>query len=115
MQEIKKCGAQGDCLFRRVDKVPAGFVAEDPKVRTVLAHSETGHDHSIDVAGVRLFVGKDPLVAYLMLETVERADVTHHRSFDTHETVGLTGGPGAVWEIRRQREYTPEGWRRVED
>lgn len=34
------------------------------------------------------------------------------RSFDTHESILLKGG---TYEIRRQREYTPEGWRRVED
>ena len=36
----------------------------------------------------------------------------HLRSFDTHETIKL---PVGTFEIRRQREYTPEGWRRVED
>lgn len=115
MKEIKRCGAQGDVMFRRVDVIPPGFAPEPASKRTVLAHSETGHDHSVDVAGVRLHVGQDPLVAYLQLETVERCDVVHHRSFDTHETMGLGGGVGAIWEVRRQREYTPAGWRIVAD
>lgn len=115
VHKIKTMGAQGDVVFRRVEKVPAGFEAQPEAKRVVVAHSETGHHHSIDVAGVRHFVGEDPLVCYLQLAEVSSADVVHHRPTDTHETLRLMGGIGAIFEVRRQREYTPEGWRRVED
>jgi hypothetical protein len=40
------------------------------------------------------------------------AVVEHLRSFDTHESISI--GPGN-YEIRRQRENAPEGWRRAAD
>lgn len=115
VKRVTRMAAQGDVLFRRVDKVPAGFEPQKPSAQVVVAHSETGHHHSIDVAGVRHFVGQDPLVCYLQLAEVASADVVHHRPYDTHETLRLMGGIGAIFEVRRQREWVPEGFRRVED
>lgn len=115
MKEISKCGAQGDCIFRRVDMVPSGFAPQLRKGPIICAHSETGHHHAIDATGIVQYVSPDPLKCYLVFETAESADVVHHRSYDTHETVRLLGGIGSVWEVRRQREWAPEGWRRVED
>lgn len=115
MKTAKKLAAQGDVLFRRVDRVPDGFRRETDKGRIIVAHSETGHHHAIDSDGVVRFEGGDPLKCYLMLETVESAEVVHHRDFHTHESVCLGGGIGAVWEVRRQREWVPEGLRRVQD
>lgn len=115
VHKVTEIAAQGDVLFRRVKAVPKGFEPEPASARTIVGHSETGHHHSVDVAGVRLHVGRDPLVAYLQLETVSSAEVVHHRDWDTHETLRLMGGVGSIWEIRRQREYTPTGWQRVAD
>ena len=42
----------------------------------------------------------------------EPVDLEHLRSTDTHETLRLEPG---IWEVRRQREYSPEGWRRAAD
>ena len=57
-----------------------------------------------------------------MLEDVAYADVVHHRSFDTHETLRLLAAPGekTVFEVRRQREYVEKAdrstsWRPVVD
>ena len=36
----------------------------------------------------------------------------HQRPHDTHAPIKFAKG---VYEVRRQREYTPEGWRRVAD
>lgn len=115
MKEVQQIAAQGDVVFRRVTKIPKGFKAQKPSDKIIVAHSETGHHHSIDVAGVRHFVGRDPLVCYLQFETVDHADVVHHRAWDTHETLRLLGGAGSVWEVRRQREYVPDGWKMVQD
>ena len=49
-------------------------------------------------------------IAYLKVE--EDTELKHKRSFDTHESLLLTPG---IYEIRRQREYTPEGYRRAAD
>lgn len=110
----KQC-AQGDVIFRRVEKVPEGFTRQERKGPIIAAHSETGHHHAIDDTGVVQYVSPDPLKCYLVFESAEHANVVHHRSYDTHETVKLLGGIGSVWEVRRQREWAPEGWRRVED
>jgi hypothetical protein len=84
--------------------------------RIVVGHSETGHHHSIDhTDGVRFLLDPvDPLVCYLMLEGIAYADVVHHRSFDTHETLRLLATPGetTVFEVRRQREYREESQHR---
>ena len=40
------------------------------------------------------------------------AAVTHERSYHTHAALTL---PPGLYEVRQQREYTPEGFRRVED
>lgn len=112
MKIIKNIGAQGDVLFRRIAALPEGAKPIDEKGRIVVAHSETGHHHAIDDTGVVRFEMNDPLVCYLQL-AADHCDVVHHRPFDTHETIRLSGA--GVFEVRRQREYTPEGWRRVED
>ena len=112
MKTISKLGAQGDVMFRRVKSIPkTATVAQPVDGRHVVAHSETGHHHALDaVEGVTMHVIGDPLVCYLRLDA--DADVIHYRGWDTHETLRLTPG---IYEVRRQREYTPEGWRRVED
>lgn len=108
MKTVKQLAAQGDVMFRRVDAVPKGLVADQPG-EVVVAHSETGHHHVVEGKLVKLF-RKDPMICYLSLGA--DADVVHKRPFDTHETLRLGKG---IWEVRRQREHTPEGWRRVED
>ncbi len=120
MKSIERIGAQGDVLFRKVGKLTDGLVKHKERGPIVVAHSETGHHHTIDeTAGVYYTDPKSTMVAYLQLGdgcvALGGADVVHHRPQDTHETMRLLGKPGDVFEIRRQREFTPEGWRRVED
>lgn len=111
---IQHMAAQGDVLFRRVNALPKGVVDITPKGAIVVAHSETGHNHSIDDAsGMRFYrVQDDPLTCYLAIEGLTPAVVTHHRPHDTHAPITLAPG---VWQVKRQREYVPGGWRRVED
>ncbi len=114
---FKNRAAQGDLMIRRIDKLPSGLVkATSENGFHLVAHSETGHNHVIaDRPNVALYTTGDPMISYL--EVIEATDATetlleHLRSFDTHETIKI---PAGIFEIRRQREYTPEGWRRVED
>ena len=80
--------------------------------RVIVAHSETGHHHAIDDGAVRYFSEPgSPTLTYLAIDG-QFADVVHHRPYDTHETLRLTKG---LWEVRRQREWSPEGWRVVSD
>lgn len=117
MQTFTKCAAQGDLLIRRIETIPTDAKEiKAEKGQYIVAHSETGHNHIIaERPNVKLYSTGDPMVSYL--EVVEATDATetlleHLRSFDQHETIKI---PSGKFEIRRQREYTPEGWRRVED
>lgn len=114
MKAFTNCAAQGDIVIRRIKRLPSGlkpFKAE--KGRYIVAHSETGHHHVLpEQHGVEVLEGDDPLVIYLTV--IEQVEITleHLRDFDKHESLLITGG---TYEIRRQREHTPEGWRRVAD
>lgn len=117
MKQIERCGAQGDILFRRIDKLPNDVVEvkRGDGQPLVVAHSETGHDHVIREPEVRMFerADRNPFVCYLQIDGAY-ADAVHCRNYDTHETLRLLGG-GTFWEGIRQRERAPEGWRRVND
>lgn len=113
MKIIHTQGAQGDVMFRRLDALPDDATpATAEQGQFVVAHSETGHNHIVmERPGVTYFSAMDELRSYLVVEG-DPAPVEHQRSFDTHETFGLAPG---IWEVRRQREYTPEGFRRAAD
>lgn len=111
---FNKQAAQGDLLITRVKQLPqSAKLIKAEQGKFILAHSETGHHHTVaERQGVEFFGTDDPLVFYLRV--IDNVEVTleHERSFDTHEPLLLKGG---TYEIRRQREYTPQGWRRVAD
>ncbi len=109
---FKNCAAQGDLLIRRVSILPKDVTPiSAEKGRHVVAHSETGHDHTIAEPEAQLYqAANDPMVMYLVVDNT--ADLIHNRGFDTHAPIRIDKG---IYEIRRQREYTPEGWRRVAD
>ena len=114
---FKNCAAQGDLYIRRIEALPANAKPITPENGAyIVAHSETGHHHIIKQSdNVRIYSTGDPMVSYLeVIEATDAAEtlLEHLRSFDTHETIAI---PAGVFEIRRQREYTPEGWRRVAD
>lgn len=114
MKTFKDQACQGDVFFRRVDKIPASAVVVETKGPVVLAHSETGHNHEFAAGSrVTMYGVNDPLVCYLHVES-GGAELVHHRSWSTHESIMF---PEGTFEIRRQKErsYTPQGWRRVED
>lgn len=110
---VTRMAAQGDVLFMRVDAIPTGAKLDEKRGPIVVAHSETGHHHSIDEAsGAQLFrLESDPMICYLRVEGIG-ATVVHERDFDTHAPLFLTPG---IFQVRRQREYVPGGWRVVAD
>jgi hypothetical protein len=114
MKLFRDQAAQGDLYIRRIEALPKGVKkSKSTHGKFIVAHSETGHHHVIaDKKGVQIFHGSDPLVSYLTV--IDQVEVTleHLRDFDKHEALLI---PGGTYEIRRQREYTPEGWRQVAD
>lgn len=107
---FEKIAAQGDLLFIRIDTLPEGSILQDAKNgEYVASHSETGHKHIIrQCEDVEFYLAaNDNMKAYLVVKN-DGPLVEHMRSFDTHEPIMFKKG---IYEIRRQREYTPEGWR----
>lgn len=124
MKIVTQMAAQGDVVFRKVGELPKGakeIRRQDGKL--VVAHSETGHHHVVSDPCAKLFSHPtDPMLSFLKIPGTMRAnsdgvDVEHLRPWDTHETLKLLGNitQDTIYEIRRQREWVPEGWRRVED
>lgn len=110
---------QGDLMIRRIGAVPTDTTEDTSAEAKIVAHSETGHHHMLD-GDVRMFRRSgDSMVAYA--ECRSAVQLKHLRDFDTHETLEFSAGAGAgfaesfIIECRRQREHTPEGWRRVAD
>lgn len=100
---------QGDIAITRVDAIPEDVVeAKD----NVVAHSETGHHHIATQS--KVYAAPNGMELYIQA-IGEHVDLEHKRPYDTHETIRMLTKPGDVFRVRRQREYTPEGWRRVED
>ena len=109
--------AQGDLLIAKVNSIPESFVRIPPNESNhiVLAHSETGHNHVMDAEFIEAY--GDPAVQevdlYKMFLLVkEPTEIQHLRDFDTHEAIQVDPG---MYQIRRQREYVPEGFRRAAD
>lgn len=104
--------AQGDMLIIPIAAIPVNAKAAMPDGKHfILAHSETGHHHVIERAKAEVFeTADDSFIAYV--KALAPADITHQRPHDTHETVQLAPGN---YEIRRQREYVPEGFRKAAD
>lgn len=104
--------AQGDVLFTRVSELPSGLnEVKRAGGLLVVAHSETGHHHGFSSVDARMFeVPNDPFTCYLQLSGP--CELQHLRPHDTHEPILFGAG---VFQVRRQREYTPEGYRMVID
>lgn len=104
--------AQGDMLIIPIKAIPVNVKAAKPEgAHFILAHSETGHHHVIDRTKAEVYeAADDAFIAYV--KALASADITHQRPHDTHETVQLVPGH---YEIRRQREYVAEGFRKAAD
>jgi hypothetical protein len=107
MNRVRNIAAQGDVLFRRVESLPDDVTQLET---ATVAHSETGHHHVAVGADLTVYSTPDPLVGFMVVE--DECQVEHRRDFHTHETLSFERG---VYEIRRQREYVPGGWRQVVD
>lgn len=116
MRTFDQTAAQGDVYFRRVDSIPAGLTEQPPvKGELVITHSETGHNHVMVLdreaePAVQMFNGDNPLVSWLK---VNRPTALEHRRV-AHQHEPILFQPG-MYEVRRQVEQRPEGWRQVQD
>lgn len=117
MKTFTKRAAQGDVFITKIDELPEDAIkaTETSNEDIVIAHSETGHHHVVEANAVDYFHaandGKvNEFVSYLRVK--EDTSLRHLRSFYTHEAIELLPG---LYRINRQREYTPEGFRKAQD
>ena len=105
---------QGDVMIFRIAALPKNAktkAAAPENGKFIIAHSETGHHHVIDSRNAQWLIDEtNATISYL--EVRDAAELVHLRDFDTHETLALQPG---MYEIHRQIENSPEGWRRSED
>jgi hypothetical protein len=103
---------QGDVFIERIEKLPAK-IAPLARVggRVVLAHGVvTGHDHAIAAKNVKAYApARAAKEGELFLEISGKSAALTH---DEHSTITL---PAGTYKVSRQREYSPEEIRRVQD
>lgn len=101
---------QGDVLLVEVDSVPAeARPVPRENGRLVLAHGEaTGHAHAIVEESAELVTAEQAAELYLLVHGTSAVELVH----DEHTTIPV---PPGSYEVRRQREYTPEEIRTVAD
>lgn len=104
---------QGDVFVIQVnDDVATGNEIKRDNGRVILAYGEvTGHAHAILDKNVELWEpsNKEALaVGTRILKVLQPATLQH----DEHAKIEL---PAGTYEVRIQREYTPQGLRNVAD
>lgn len=101
---------QGDVLIIPVKSIPktAEPIARE-QGRVVLAHGEvTGHAHAIRDKQAALF--RDPKLAAIFMHV--SGDASVNLEHDEHGTIEI---PPGSYEVRRQKEYSPQEIRTVAD
>lgn len=112
MKRFEIQAAQGDLLLIRIDDLPIDVVPVQPvEGEHTLSFSETGHRHVVPAVGVHCFRMHDDDMR-LYLDVSEVTTLRHLRPHDTHAPISIQPGK---YEVRRQREWTPAGWRRAAD
>jgi len=99
---IDRKARQGDLLIIKVDSIPNP--AKPARNKVVALGEITGHSHRVYGKGAAVLdVGPSKYV-----DATEPWSLLH----EEHENIKFSPGK---WEIRRQREYTPEEIRQVAD
>lgn len=102
----------GEVYFDLVDEIP-DLETKKPYMhdgRPIVGHSESGHHHVIDGSCAQVF-DFDEFTSFL--EAKKTCKVIHLKTTNDRHGDG-TLAPGK-YLITRQREYTPEGFRRARD
>jgi len=101
-KKLEMC-RQGDLLFKRIKKIPEE--AKEKRDGIIAEGETTGHKHQLR-PGTQAALLVAANVAYI--HAIHQAYVDHQE----HETIDL---PPGDYCVKRQREFTPEGWRQVAD
>jgi hypothetical protein len=98
---------QGDVLIQQVARIPSDAVKQKAKGRIILAHGEaTGHHHSVGIDRADWWKHGD---SEQFLDVKSGGVAVEHQE---HAAIEL---PPGKYRVTRQREYTPEAIRNVQD
>lgn len=113
MKTFNKVCAQGDIYITKTDmQIPSGAVEVSPEGQhLIITHSETGHHHVMEREKAKMYTLPDSIMKCLLVVN-DPVALEHLRSYDTHEPILFE--PGS-YIVHRQREYTAEGFRKVQD
>lgn len=112
MRTFKNFCAQGDIYIRRIEALPDNAVEVKTEQKYfILSSSETGHPHVMEKEKVKMYSLPDSIMDCLLIVN-DPVALEHLREHDRHESILFEPG---IYHVRRQREYTPQGYRRVED
>lgn len=100
INKMKKAYRHGDVIITEATKIPAS--AKRIKEDVLLDGEVTGHAHRV-IGEFELYTDEDRK----FLNAIN-CSVVH----EEHHKIDL---PTGIFEITRQREYEPEGWRYVND
>jgi hypothetical protein len=92
---------QGDLLFRAIPRLPEGLRSRSSQV--IVQGEATGHSHLL-LSGRVL----EDSQGALFLEAAQATQIIHQQ----HAPIDL---PAGYFQVTRQREYTPQGIRKVCD
>lgn len=101
---------QGDVLIERIEEIPQTAAKQRSGKKILLAHGEvTGHHHALEA--------EDPADWWKVegSQLDEQFVVVRSRALVTHEEHGTIELPKGKYRVTRQREYTPQEIRRVQD
>jgi len=108
MKNQPKMFRQGDVMIVEVERTESTLAQVDRENgRIVLAHGEvTGHAHAITSSDAMLFMDAKTLDRYLDVKAPVTLDHEEHSRIEL---------PSGFYRVIQQREYRPEGIRRVAD
>lgn len=109
---------QGDILIERIADIPGIAIEQEISRRIILAHGEmTGHHHALETelpvewhksSGSLAAKKSQTLAGEVYVSLPSGGTVVHPE----HSTIKL---PAGHYRVVRQREYSPEALRNVED
>lgn len=114
MKTFTNTCAQGDIYFKKITELPQNLEEVFPENNVlIVTHSETGHHHVMEVKSnnVKMYAYPNSIMdCFLVIK--EPTVLRHLRNFDQHQDIKFEKG---IYHGKRQREYTPEGFRKVQD
>ena len=101
---------QGDAMFILLDELPDDAVkieSNDPE--TIIAHSETGHNHVIKSNDIDFYKASNDDKFGFYIVTKSDTYVTHLRAKDTHDKIYFK--KDSIIKLRRHKVYEDGGYK----